>query len=45
MMPPACLGAMPGAFFVENSGNSQAVVAACPIHRKHFFAKMKFYSP
>jgi hypothetical protein len=39
------LGALPGAFFVENSGNSQAAVAACPIHRKHFFAKMKFYSP
>jgi hypothetical protein len=36
---------MPGAFFVENSGYSQAVVAASQIHRKHFFAKMKFYSP
>jgi hypothetical protein len=39
------LGATPGAFFVENSGNSPAVVAASQIHRKHFFAKMKFYSP
>jgi hypothetical protein len=39
------LGALPGAFFVENSGNSPAVVAASQIHRKHFFAKMKFYSP
>jgi hypothetical protein len=39
------LGATPGAFFVENSGNSPAVAAHRPFLRKHFFAKMKFSSP